>query len=104
MAESEAARPSRIGEVLDALYATLEARKDADPESSYTARLLAAPPDKLLGKVGEEATEVVIAGATHDVESLRYESADLIYHLLVLLLREGLSLDDLAEELDARRK
>lgn len=100
---SEAAA-SRIGEVLDALFATLESRKGADPESSYTARLLAAPPDKLLGKVGEEATEVVIAGAQGDRDQLRYESADLIYHLLVLFLREGLTLDDLAEELDRRRK
>lgn len=94
---------SRLGDVLDELFATLQSRRDADPESSYTARLLAAPPDKLLGKVGEEATEVVIAGAQGDREQLRYESADLLYHLLVLLMREGLTLDDLADELSRRR-
>jgi len=104
MAEESRTNESRIGEVLDGLFATLESRRDADPETSYTARLLAAPPDKLLGKVGEEATEVVIAGAQGDREQLRYEAADLIYHLLVLFLREGLTLDDLAAELDKRRK
>lgn len=97
-------RGVRIGEVLGELAAVLEQRKRDLPEDSYTTKLLTGPPDKLLGKVGEEATEVVIAGAMNDRDELRYEAADLVYHLLVLLTRHDLTLDDLAEELATRRK
>lgn len=95
---------SRIGEVLDGLAAIVEERRGASAEESYTARLLSGPHDKLLKKIGEEATEVVIAAGAHDRDQLRYEAADLVYHLIVVLAREGLTLDDLAAELAARRK
>jgi phosphoribosyl-ATP pyrophosphohydrolase len=94
----------RLGDVLDELGAVIEQRKTSSAEESYTAQLLTGPQDKLLKKIGEEATEVVIAAATHDAGPLRYEAADLLYHLLVVLAREGLSPDDLAEELASRRK
>lgn len=95
---------SDIGVVLKDLFATIEARADASPDDSYTARLLQGHEDKLLKKIGEEATEVVMAAKDHDVAQLRYEAADLVYHLLVVFSREGLTLEDLASELAGRRK
>ncbi len=95
---------SGIGQTIDDLYALLETRRTELPEGSYTAALLAGPPDKLLKKVGEEATEVVIAAAAHDRDQLRYEAADLIYHLLVVMVSEGVSPQDLATELEGRRR
>ena len=74
------------------------------PEGSYTAQLLGGPEDKLLKKIGEEATEVVMAAKDHDLGQLRYEIGDLVYHVLVVMVREGLTLDDLAEELASRRR
>lgn len=96
--------PARIGPVLDDLAAVIEERRGASPEESYTAKLLSGPPDKLLKKIGEEATEVVIAAAAHDRDQLRYEAADLVYHLLVTLAREGLGPEDIATELAKRRR
>lgn len=93
-----------LGPVIESLWETIEQRRSADPESSYTARLLGGPEDKLLKKVGEEATEVVMAAKDGDVTQLRYEAADLTYHLLVVLSRWGLTPDDLAEELASRFK
>ncbi|MDH4140867.1 MAG: phosphoribosyl-ATP diphosphatase [Coriobacteriia bacterium] len=93
-----------IGNVLTDVFATLEQRKRDMPEDSYTAKLLAGDPDKLLKKIGEEATEVVMAAKNRDLEELRYEIADLIYHLLVVMVRDGMTLDDLAEELAGRRR
>ena len=96
---------SEIGNVLDELFAVIEERKASGaPETSYTAKLLAGPPDKLLKKIGEEATEVVISATTHDRDQLRYEAGDLVYHLLVVMAREDLTLDDLAAELSGRRR
>ena len=94
----------RLGEVVDALWETILTRRDADPEASYTARLLTGHEDKLLKKIGEEATEVVMAAKDGDADQLRYEAADLVYHLLVVLARNGLEPDDLAEELASRFK
>ena len=94
----------RLGDVVDSLWQTIESRRGADPEVSYTARLLVGPEDKLLKKVGEEATEVVMAAKDADSAQLRYEAADLFYHLLVTLARHGLTPDDLAEELASRFK
>lgn len=93
-----------IGDVVDSLWTVIESRRDADPESSYTARLLTGREDSLLKKIGEEATEVVMAAKDADADQLRYESADLVYHLLVVLARWGLTPDDLAAELAARFK
>ncbi len=96
--------PPRIGEVLEEVYAILEERKRELPEGSYTAKLLSGPADKLLKKIGEEATEVVMAAKDGRPEELRYEIADLVYHLMVVMVREGLSMQDLAEELADRRR
>jgi len=96
--------PEKIGEVLGKLYLVLEERKDASPESSYTAALLSDSEDRLLKKIGEEATEVVIAAKDADVAQLKYEIADLVYHLTVTMVRYGLTFDDIAEELASRRR
>jgi phosphoribosyl-ATP pyrophosphohydrolase/phosphoribosyl-AMP cyclohydrolase len=81
----------------------LVAARDAErPEGSYTTYLFAQGIDKILKKVGEEATETIIAAKNEGTEGLRSESADLLYHLLVLWRAKGLSLDDLWAELDAR--
>ena len=95
---------SPFGPVVDELYAVIESRRGADPESSYTARLLAGHEDKLLKKIGEEATEVVMAAKDHDPAHVRYEAADLVYHLLVVMAREGVTPADLAAELADRRR
>ncbi len=101
--ESGAARGG-IGVVLDALWETIESRRSADPESSYTARLLSGHEDKLLKKIAEESGEVIMAAKDADPDHLRYEAADLVYHLLVVLARHGLTVEDLAEELASRFK
>ncbi len=76
--------------VLDRLAATIAARKDSDPESSYTAQLLAGGTAKAAQKLGEEAVETVIAAMAEKPEDLAAESADLLYHLLVLWAAAGL--------------
>lgn len=102
-AEPSLRTPSSLGPVLDELAGVLAARAKAMPEGSYTAALLAGPLDALLKKVTEEAGEVIMAAKDGDTEHLRYEIADLVYHLLVVMTREGITLDDLAGELAARR-
>ncbi len=94
----------RIGPVLEEVYAVLEQRKAEPSEESYTAKLLVGPQDKLLKKIAEEASEVIIAARDRDPQQLCYEIGDLVYHVLVVMLREGLTLDDLAEELASRRR
>ena len=74
------------------------------PETSYTARLLKGKEDSLLKKLTEEATEVVMACKDNDHDHIRYEAGDLIYHLLVVLERYGVTTEELAGELDARRR
>lgn len=93
-----------VGEVLEGVFAVLEQRREDAPEGSYTAKLLLGPQDKLLKKIGEEASEVIIAARDRDPVQLRYEIGDLVYHLMVVMVREGLTLDDLAAELDGRRR
>ena len=93
---------SRFSETLERLAATIEARKGADPSSSYTAKLLSDGVERAAKKFGEEAVEAVIAAAQGDQDGLAAESADLIYHWLVLLTRAGVSLDDVAAKLEAR--
>lgn len=100
---AEPAAPS-LGDVLDGLFAVLQQRKAELPEGSYTTKLLSGPEDSLLKKIAEESGEVIMAAKDHDNEHLRYEIGDLVYHLLVVMTREGLSLGDLAAELDGRRK
>jgi phosphoribosyl-ATP pyrophosphohydrolase len=92
-----------FGSVIDELWEVIESRRDADPENSYTARLLSGPEDSLLKKIAEEAGEVLLAAKDNDKEHLRYEVGDVVYHLLVVMARWGLTPDDLAEELASRR-
>jgi phosphoribosyl-ATP pyrophosphohydrolase len=101
---SDATPQRSLGAELDDLFVLLEQRKRDLPEGSYTAKLLAGPQDKLLKKIGEEATEVVIAASTHDHDQLRYEIADLLYHTLVVMVREGVTPQELAAELEGRRR
>ena len=95
-------RLSRFSEALDRLAAVIEARKGADPESSYTAMLLSEGVERQAKKFGEEAVETVIAAASHDKSAVAAESADLIYHWLVLLAGSGVDLDKVAAKLEAR--
>lgn len=88
--------------VLDKLAATIEARKAADPDSSWTAKLLAKGPEKCAEKFGEEAIEAIIAAAKNDRENLTYEAADVIYHLLVMLAARDVPLADVLAELERR--
>ena len=97
-----AGRP--LGDVIDELYAVLLERQREMPEGSYTTKLLDAPPDKVLKKVGEEATEVVMAAKDDDVAQLRYEISDLLYHVMVVMVRWGLPPAEVAEELASRRR
>ena len=92
---------SRLTEVLDRLAATIEARRGADPASSWTAKLL-ADPTLAAKKLGEEAVETVLAAALKDRDALAAESADVLYHLLALLAASGVSLDAVAAKLEAR--
>lgn len=103
-AAERGAAASAIGASLDGLFAVLEQRKRDLPEGSYTTKLLSGPHDSLLKKIAEEAGEVIMAAKDADPEHLRYEIGDLVYHLLVVMTREGLTLDDLATELDGRKK
>lgn len=93
---------SRFPDILARLAATIEARKGADPESSYTAKLLAGGIDRPAKKFGEEAVETVIAAIQGDKGAIASESADLLYHWLVLLAASGVSLEDVAAKLEAR--
>lgn len=87
---------------LKALGDSLEARREADAETSYTARLL-ADRNLRLKKLGEEAAELVVACADTDVERVREEAADVIYHTLVAALAAGVSVDQVLETLEGRR-
>jgi len=93
---------SKTIDILAALEKTLRARKGADPDTSYVASLYAKGSRKIAQKVGEEAVETAMAVAAGDKGELVKESADLIFHLMVLLEAEGLSLDDVAAELANR--
>tara|TARA_B100001971_G_scaffold72355_1_gene66696 strand:- start:160 stop:531 length:372 start_codon:yes stop_codon:yes gene_type:complete len=88
--------------VIARLDAAIRARRGADPDSSHTARLFAKGPLKCAQKFGEEAVEAVIAASVDDREELKLESADALYHLMVMLASRGLSLADVARVLEAR--
>jgi phosphoribosyl-ATP pyrophosphohydrolase len=93
---------SRFSDVLERLAATIESRKGASPDSSYTAKLLAEGVERSAKKLGEEAIEVVIAAVAKDKDGLAAESADMFYHFLVVLAAAGVSLDDVAAWLESR--
>jgi phosphoribosyl-ATP pyrophosphohydrolase len=88
---------------LDDLAATIAARKAADPDSSWTAKLLSKGPEKCAEKFGEEAIEAIIAAVKNDRENLIAESADVLYHLLVMLAARDVPLTDVMAELDRRQ-
>ena len=87
---------------LDGLYSLLEGRKANMPEGSYTTYLFSKGIDKILKKIGEESTEVIIAGKANDKKETVYEIADLAYHVMVMMVEMGISLDDVRAELASR--
>jgi phosphoribosyl-ATP pyrophosphohydrolase/phosphoribosyl-AMP cyclohydrolase len=87
---------------LSQLYALIEERKEQRPEGSYTTYLFNSGLDKILKKVGEEATETIVAAKNPDAARLTEETADLFYHLIVLLVERGIGLDDIRRELKER--
>jgi phosphoribosyl-ATP pyrophosphohydrolase len=89
-------------DILQALAAVLEDRKSQDPKQSYVASLYAKGLDGILKKIGEEATETVIAAKGGDTSQIVYEMADLWFHCLILLAQQGLSPDQVLEELRRR--
>jgi phosphoribosyl-ATP pyrophosphohydrolase/phosphoribosyl-AMP cyclohydrolase len=89
---------------VSALARTIQSRKAHPVEGSYTAKLFAGGVDRIGKKIGEEATEVVIAAKNADRGELVWETADLLYHALVLLAERGVSLDDVGAELSRRAK
>ncbi|WP_096785110.1 phosphoribosyl-ATP diphosphatase [Rhodobacter sp. CZR27] len=88
--------------VLDRLAATVAARKGADPDSSWTAKLLAKGPEKCAEKFGEEAVEAIIEAVKGDRVRLASEAADVLYHLLVMLAARDVALADVYAELEKR--
>jgi len=87
---------------LDRLAAAIQARKGADPESSWTAKLLAKGPEKCAEKFGEEAVEAIIEAVKGDRDKLTAEAADVLYHLLVMLAARDVTLDQVLAELERR--
>src|ERR1700750_2589207 len=91
-----------MSDPLDRLFATIAARQGGDPSQSYTAKLLAAGVEKCAKKFGEEATETVIAAISRDKTELAKESADVLYHLLVLWAASGITPEEVYAVLRAR--
>ena len=87
---------------LDALYSLLVGRKETLPEGSYTTYLFEKGIDKILKKIGEESTEVIIASKADDKPETVYEVADLCYHIMVMMVEMGISLEDVRKELASR--
>ena len=87
---------------LETLAATIAARKGADPETSWTAKLLAKGPEKCAEKFGEEAVEAIIEAVKGDRARLTSEAADVLYHLLVMLAARDVTLEDVVAELERR--
>jgi phosphoribosyl-ATP pyrophosphohydrolase/phosphoribosyl-AMP cyclohydrolase len=96
--------PPELDATLAGLYKLIESRKREKPEGSYTSYLFAEGLDKILKKVGEEATETIVAAKNEDSDALVREASDLLYHLVVLLVERGLTLDQVSVELNSRRK
>lgn len=92
-----------MSDTLSLLADMLEARKQADPASSYVARLYAKGLDSILKKIGEEATETIVAAKNGDKQQIVYETADLWFHCMVMLASQGVRPEEVLEEL-ARRE
>lgn len=91
-------------EILNELYSLIENRKNNPVQDSYTTYLFTKGLDKILKKVGEEASEVIIGAKNKNKDELVYEISDLVYHLLVLMVNENVKIDDIKNELLKRRK
>ncbi|MBD0865268.1 MAG: phosphoribosyl-ATP diphosphatase [Rhodobacteraceae bacterium] len=89
--------------ILDQLDTMIASRMGADPDSSWTAQLLARGPEKCAEKFGEEAVEAIIASARNDLNTLTAEAADVLYHLLVMLRSRDVPLSDVLDELSRRQ-
>jgi phosphoribosyl-ATP pyrophosphohydrolase len=89
-------------DLLHRLSETLLSRRNADPETSYTAQLLAGGPDSILKKIGEECAELIMAGKEGKRLKIVWESTDVVYHVLVLLAFYGLGVEDVLQELRRR--
>ena len=100
-AETEGGKPD-LGRTLTGLYSLIDSRKRERPEDSYTTYLFDQGLDKILKKVGEECAETIIAAKNEDRAALVRESSDLLYHLLVLFVERGLTLEEVRDELLSR--
>jgi phosphoribosyl-ATP pyrophosphohydrolase len=100
--ETDCLAEDAMSDVLSRLAEVLEERKQADPESSYVAKLYGKGLDAILKKIGEEATETVMAAKDGDADKIVYEVADLWFHSMVLLAQQGLHPDAVLAELDRR--
>jgi len=90
--------------IIEKIYNTVDDRRENPKEGSYVNYLLEKGLDKILKKVGEEASETIIAAKNEDKQELIYETADLIFHLLVLLNHQGIRYDEILTELEGRHK
>jgi len=100
--DSSIPQPEKIS-ILEEVYAVIQDRVKNPKEGSYTNYLFNSGLDKMLKKVGEEASEVIIASKNGIASEVRYEVADLLYHILVVLVEQGISLEEIFEELRSRR-
>lgn len=100
----EVSENAGVGEVLEQLFEVVMARRREMPAGSYTTYLFEKGLNKILKKVGEESAETIIAAKDDDLNALTCETADLVYHLFVLMVERGLTLEDLSRELARRRK
>ncbi|MQY52601.1 phosphoribosyl-ATP diphosphatase [Rhodocyclus tenuis] len=89
-------------DLLHRLSETLAERRNADPQTSYTAQLMAKGPDAILKKIGEECAELIMAGKEGDRLNVVWESTDVLFHVMVLLAFYGLSIEDVLQELRRR--
>ena len=91
-----------MADVLNSLAQTIASRKGTDPDTSWTAKLLAAGPEKAAEKFGEEAVEAIIEAVRGDKEALTQEAADVLYHFLVMLTARDVTLQEVLDVLEAR--
>jgi phosphoribosyl-ATP pyrophosphohydrolase/phosphoribosyl-AMP cyclohydrolase len=102
-AESTTTNQTGLGDLLEQLYQLVQEREHVRPENSYTAYLFNEGLDKILKKVGEESTETIVAAKNETIEPLVAEVSDLLYHLIVLLVARGVTLEQIGGELAKRR-
>lgn len=89
--------------IVEQLYGIIEERKENPIEGSYTSYLFKEGLDKILKKIGEESSEIIIGAKNNSKDEVVYETCDLVYHLLVLMVQQGIDINDLVKELEKRR-